>query len=116
MLSSIRELAAERLAARADRADVERRHAEYFGALVENADWPLQRQAEWAESLRTEEGNLGVAIRWFLNHDLTPLPHMFESSGSSGRCAIICRRDGHGSGSSGFEPTLWTTGHEPSCR
>ncbi len=78
MLSSIRELAAERLAARADRADVERRHAEYFGALVENADWPLQRQAEWAESLRTEEGNLGVAIRWFLNHDLTPLPHMFR--------------------------------------
>jgi predicted ATPase len=78
MLSSIREIAAERLAARADRADVERRHAEYFGALVENADWPVQRQAEWADRLRTEEGNLGVAIRWFLNHDLTPLPHMFR--------------------------------------
>ena len=78
MLSSIRELAAERLAAGADRANVERRHAEYFGALVENADWPLQRQAEWAERLRAEEGNLGVAIRWFLTHDLKPLPHMFR--------------------------------------
>jgi predicted ATPase len=78
MLSSIRELAAERLAAGADRANVERRHAEYFGALVENADWPLQRQTEWAERLRAEEGNLGVAIRWFLDHDLRPLPHMFR--------------------------------------
>ena len=78
MLSSIRELAAERLTASADRAEVERRHAEYFGALVENADWPLERQAEWAERLRAEEGNLGIAIRWFLSHDLRPLPHMFR--------------------------------------
>ena len=78
MLASIRELAAERLAASADRADVERRHAEYFGALVENADWPAERQAEWAERLRTEEGNLGVAIRWFFTHDIAPLPHMFR--------------------------------------
>src|SRR5215469_2898134 len=78
MLSSIREVAAERLAASADRAGVERRHAEYFGALVENADWPAERQAEWAERLRAEEENLGVAVRWFLKHDLTPLPHMFR--------------------------------------
>ena len=78
MLSSIRELAAERLTASADRAEVERRHAEYFGALVENADWPPERQAEWAERLRAEEGNLGIAIRWFLSHDLRPLPHMFR--------------------------------------
>jgi predicted ATPase len=78
MLSSIRELAAERLAASAERSDVERRHAEYFGALVENAGWPAQRQAEWAERLRGEEGNLGVAVHWFLNHDLAPLPHMFR--------------------------------------
>jgi predicted ATPase/tetratricopeptide (TPR) repeat protein len=77
MLAAIRELAAERLAAGADLADVERRHAEYFGALVENADWPAERQAEWAERLRTEEGNLGVAIRWFLTHDIAPLPHIF---------------------------------------
>ena len=78
MLASVRELAAERLAASPDLADVERRHAEYFGALVENADWPAERQAEWAERLRTEEENLRVAIRWFLNHDISPLPHIFR--------------------------------------
>jgi predicted ATPase len=78
MLSSIRELAAERLAASTEGADIERRHAEYFCALVENAGWPARRQAEWAERLRGEEGNLGVAVRWFLNHDLAPLPHMFR--------------------------------------
>jgi ATP/maltotriose-dependent transcriptional regulator MalT len=71
-------LAAERLAASADLADVQRRHAEYFGALVENADWPPQRQIEWADRLRTEEENLRVAIRWFLTHDIAPLPHIFR--------------------------------------
>ena len=77
MLAAIREFAAERLAADAELADVERRHAEYFGALVENADRPAERQVEWAERLRTEEGNLGVAIRWFFTHDITPLPRIF---------------------------------------
>jgi len=78
MLEAVREFAAEQLAARADRAEVEQRHAQYFGALVENADWPAERQAEWAEHLRTEEENLRVAIRWFLTHDITRLPHMFR--------------------------------------
>src|SRR5262249_8356005 len=78
MLAAIRELAAERLAARANLADIERRHAKYFGSIVENADWPAERQAEWAERLRTEEGNLGIAIRWFFGHDVAPLPHMFR--------------------------------------
>jgi predicted ATPase len=78
MLASVRELAAERLAASADLADIERRHAEYFGALVENADWPAERQAEWAERLRIDEENLRIAIRWFLDHDIAPLPHIFR--------------------------------------
>jgi predicted ATPase len=78
MLESVRELAAERLAVSADLADVERRHAEYFGALVENADWPAERQAEWAERLRTDEENLRIAIRWFFTHDIAPLPHIFR--------------------------------------
>ncbi|MGH9289776.1 MAG: ATP-binding protein, partial [Acidimicrobiales bacterium] len=78
MLESVRELAAERLAASADLADVARRHAEYFGALVENADWPSERQAEWAERLRTDEENLRIAIRWFFTHDIAPLPHIFR--------------------------------------
>ena len=78
MLVSVGELAAERLAAGAERADVERRHAEYFGALVANADWPEERQAEWAERWRTEEENLRRAIRWFFTHDVAPLPHIFR--------------------------------------
>lgn len=76
MLAAIREFAAEQLAAGPDLADVEQRHAQYFGALVEHTDRPAERQAEWAERLRTEEGNLGVAIRWFFAHDIAPLPHI----------------------------------------
>ena len=86
MLAAIGELAAERLAAGADLADVERRHAEYFGALVEEADWRAERQARWADRLQTEEGNLGVAIRWFFTHDIAPLPRIF---------LILCRHDLH---------------------
>jgi predicted ATPase len=78
MLASVREMAAERLASSAALADVERRHADYFGALVENADWPAERQAEWAERLRTDEENLRIAIRWFFTHDIAPLPHIFR--------------------------------------
>ena len=78
MLVSVREFAAERLAASADLADVARRHADYFGALVESADLPAERQAEWAERMRTEEGNLRIAIRWFFTHDIAPLPHIFR--------------------------------------
>ena len=44
---------------------------------MENADGPAERHADWAERLRTEEGNLGVAIRWFFAHDIAPLPHIF---------------------------------------
>jgi hypothetical protein len=78
MLVAVRELAAERLAAGDDAADVERRHAEYFGRFVADADWPAERQAEWAERVQADEENIRVAIRWFLAHDVTPLPHMFR--------------------------------------
>ena len=78
MLVAVRELAGERLAANEQVADVERRHAEHFGAFVANAEWPAEGQAEWAERVRADEENLRVAIRWFLAHDVTPLPHMFR--------------------------------------
>jgi hypothetical protein len=78
MLAAVRELAGERLAASEDLADVEKRHAKHFGAFVANADWPAEGQAEWAERVRAEEENLRVAIRWFLAHDVSPLPHMFR--------------------------------------
>jgi predicted ATPase len=78
MLASVGELAAERLAADGEQDAVERRHAAYFRALVEDADWPAERQGEWAGRLRAEEENLRVAIRWFLSHDAMPLPHLFR--------------------------------------
>ena len=78
MLVTVRELAAERLAAGDAGADVARRHAEYFAELVSDASWPAERQVEWADRLGVEEENLRVAIRWFFAHDITPLPHMFR--------------------------------------
>ena len=58
MLASVQEFAAERLAASANLAHVEQRHADYFGALVENADWPAERQAEH-ELMRQDIERLG---------------------------------------------------------
>ena len=67
MLVAVRDLAGERLADSEDLADVERRHAEHFGAFVANADWPAEGQAEWADRVRADEENIRVAIRWFLD-------------------------------------------------
>jgi tetratricopeptide (TPR) repeat protein len=78
MLESVRELAGEHLAASGELADVQRRHARFFEAFVTDADWPMQRQVEWAERLRAEEQNLRAAIRWFFDHEVTPLPHLFR--------------------------------------
>jgi predicted ATPase len=78
MLVAVRDLAHERLADSDGLADVERRHAEHFGAFVANADWPTEGQAQWAGRVRADEENIRVAIRWFLDHDVTPLPHMFR--------------------------------------
>ncbi len=79
MLTSVRELAAERLAASGRDIDVELRHARYFAALVEAGEWPAERQSEWVDRLRNEEQNLRRAIRWFFVHDITPLPTMFRA-------------------------------------
>jgi predicted ATPase len=80
MLETVREFTAEPLATTTDLAGVQRRHANYFRDLAERADRPLRgvAQAEWAERLEPEAANLGVAIRWFLAHDIEPLPHLFR--------------------------------------
>ncbi|HEX5296748.1 MAG TPA: DUF4062 domain-containing protein [Streptosporangiaceae bacterium] len=80
MLETIRAFVAERLAARPDVAEVERRHAGYFRALAEQADRPLRGadQLEWCGRLDGEESNLAAAVRWHLGHDTGPLPHMFR--------------------------------------
>jgi predicted ATPase len=78
MLETIRTFAAERLAARADAAEVGRRHADYYRGLAEQADRPLRGtdQGGWLERLDTEAGNLAAAVRWYLAHDRGPLPHL----------------------------------------
>ena len=78
MLATVRELAAERLAAGDAGTEVARRHAEYFAEFVTDTSWPAERQVEWADRLGVEEENVRVAIRWFFTHDITPLPQMFR--------------------------------------
>jgi predicted ATPase len=80
MLETVRVFAAERLAARPDADQVERRHAGYYRALAEQADRPLRGagQSEWLEQLDAERGNLAAAVRWYLAHDTAPLPHLFR--------------------------------------
>jgi predicted ATPase len=80
MLETIRAFVAERLAARPDAADVQRRHAEYYRGLVEQADRPVRRigQSEWVERLLIEVGNTAAAVRWYLTNDRAPLPHLFR--------------------------------------
>jgi predicted ATPase/class 3 adenylate cyclase len=78
MLETVREFVAERLAVRLDVAEIERSHADHYRVLAERAYRPLRvGQHDWAEGLQAEEGNLRVAIRWYLAHDIAPLPHMF---------------------------------------
>ncbi|HXZ75555.1 MAG TPA: DUF4062 domain-containing protein [Streptosporangiaceae bacterium] len=80
MLETVREFVAERLAARPDATEIQRRHANYYRALAEQAD-PLLRRAEQREGagrLQVEAGNLAVAVRWYLAHDRGPLPHLFR--------------------------------------
>ena len=39
---------------------------------------PGEGQSGWAERLRPDAGNLAAAVRWFLAHDVAPLPHLFR--------------------------------------
>jgi predicted ATPase len=80
MLETVRAFVAERLAARADAAEVGRRHADFYRALAEQADRPLRGpdRSEWLERLDAEAGNLAAAVRWYLAHAPGPLPHLFR--------------------------------------
>ena len=80
MLETVRAFVAERLAARPDAAEAQRRNADYYRTLVEQADRPLRGagQSEWLERLQAEAPNLASAVRWYLAHDRTPPPHLFR--------------------------------------
>jgi predicted ATPase len=83
MLDTIRSFLAERLAARPDLAEIQRRHAEFYRSLAERADRPLRSSPhrEWLERLEAEAGNLDAAVRWYLAHDLAQLPHLCRELG-----------------------------------
>jgi predicted ATPase len=80
MLETVREFVTEQLAARADAGQIERRHADYYRALAEQADRPLRSagRGEWLERLDADAGNLAAAVRWYLAQDPGPLPHLFR--------------------------------------
>jgi predicted ATPase len=75
MLETIREYAAERLEASGEADELNRRHAEHFLAVAEEAEPHLLEQAsgtdlhrgsgEWLDRLESEVDNLRAAIDWF---------------------------------------------------
>ena len=74
MLDTVREYAAERHAARVGRAGVhahERRHADYFRALTEEAEPRLRGvgHRDWTLRLTAEQDNLRAALSWAIAHD-----------------------------------------------
>jgi predicted ATPase/DNA-binding SARP family transcriptional activator len=71
MLETVRQYAASRLEESAEAARVQRRHAEYFLALVEEAEPELAspRRYPWIERLRREHDNLRAALAWSARAD-----------------------------------------------
>jgi predicted ATPase len=80
MLETIRKFVSERLAARPDVGELERRHADHYRVLAKTADRPLRRvgQTDWVERLQAEAGNLAAAVGWYLANDSAPLPHLLR--------------------------------------
>lgn len=67
MLETIREYAAEKLAAR-DGEALNQRHAEYYLEMSEQAEQEIEgvRRTEWLQRMELELGNVRSALRWFL--------------------------------------------------
>jgi predicted ATPase len=80
MLETVREFIAEQPETNTLLAAARRQHANYFRDLAERADRPLRswQQVEWAQRLQIETANLGTAIRWFLAHDIEPVPRLIR--------------------------------------
>ena len=78
MLETIRETSAELLAEASRDAGTHHRHAAFFRKFLEDTVWPLPDENAWADRLQAEEGNLRLAVQWFLANDIAPLPHMFR--------------------------------------
>lgn len=70
LLETLREYAAERLAARGEAEAIQRRHAAYFMELAEASEWGVHgpEQARWVARLLREHDNLDAALRWSTAH------------------------------------------------
>ena len=71
MLETIREYAAERLAASGEEGPVRARHASFFAALGQRAELGFHGPEEgtWRRRLEADHGNLRVALAWGEEHD-----------------------------------------------
>jgi predicted ATPase/class 3 adenylate cyclase/Tfp pilus assembly protein PilF len=85
MLETLREYAAERLAASAEAAAIRRRHLAYYLALVERAEPRLRgpQQTVWLDRLEREHANLRAALMWCT-----------EAPGAAGRAEMGLRLAG----------------------
>ncbi|MCW3494261.1 ATP-binding protein [Microbacterium sp. SSM24] len=79
MLTIVRELATEQLAAGGRYDEIRRRHAEFFAGVIDTDDVPADLTTPWAERVRVEEENVRVAIAWFFDNDAARLPHLLRS-------------------------------------
>ena len=71
MLETIHEYASEQLEASGDAETLRRRHADYFLALVEEAEPQLTgpEQGAWLDELEEEHDNLRAVLRWSLQRE-----------------------------------------------
>lgn len=71
MLETIREFALDELARSGEDTSVRRSHAAFFADLAEQAETGLAdgQQVVWLERLDAEQGNISLAIRWYLDHE-----------------------------------------------
>jgi predicted ATPase len=67
MLEPVRQYGYERLEGSGEAEAVRRRHAEYYLALVEEAEPELREQGAWLESLEAEHANRRAALGWALD-------------------------------------------------
>jgi predicted ATPase/DNA-binding SARP family transcriptional activator len=71
LLESVDQYGTERLAAQGEAAELQRRHAEFFLALAEEAEPHLTgpRRSEWLEPMMAEADNFRAALAWSRDTD-----------------------------------------------
>jgi tetratricopeptide (TPR) repeat protein len=82
MLETIREYAAEELAAQGEADSTAERHARYFLALGEEAEPHLEAEdpAVWLDRIEREHDNFRAALRWALDGDETEMAQRFGAA------------------------------------